>query len=191
MNKSQARALGLKLRQGLCPDEVSEKSGAIRERLWTLESLANASTVLTYVSSKDNEVDTLEIIRTLLSRERRVLVPVVQPGRQLAWSRLERLDVLAPSRFGVLEPVSEAQNFVEVPEGAVCLVPGIVFTRSGHRIGYGGGYFDRFLPSFGGASIGLAFEVQLSEEWMPDAYDVPVTILVTECGTYSKGYSCS
>jgi 5-formyltetrahydrofolate cyclo-ligase len=64
------------------------------------------------------------------------------------------------------------------------LVPGIAFTAQGYRVGFGGGYFDRFLAGFPGVSIGLAFDLQMTAEFSPDAHDVPVQWIVTEAGTH-------
>lgn len=190
MEKSEIRARGLLARRSLSPAALDAKNRAIRERLLTTDALAKAPSVLSYVSSKDNEVDTLGIIRTLLEEGRPVLVPVVHAAGALRWSRLESLDALVPSRMGILEPAPGFHDYQDVPQEGVCLVPGLAFSKTGQRVGYGGGYFDRFLSVFVGPSIGLAFECQMTESWVPEAHDRPVAMVVTEYACYSPGGLC-
>ncbi len=135
---------------------------------------------LSYVSSKDNEVDTHTLIRDLLARRATVLVPVTQPGRVLVWSQLHELEDLAPGRFGILEPKQECLRLVPPPKGGVVIVPGVVFSTDCRRIGYGGGYFDRFLAQYEGTSIGLAFDCQIADDWVSEPHDIPVDFVVTE-----------
>ena len=82
----------------------------------------------------------------------------------------------------VLATRADAREWAEAPVDAPVLVPGIVFDRQGHRIGYGGGYFDRFLAGRHGLSVGLAFAWQVVEEIPRDAHDVAVAMVVTEAG---------
>ena len=184
MNKEALRKAGLAIRRNLPPEIRVRKSAEIRTRLFALDCVQTADTILSYVASKDNEVDTLPIIRQLLDRQTKVLVPMMQPGETLLWSRLTAIEELVPARFGILEPGPDFQRITPVPNNALCLVPGIVFSANGYRIGYGGGYFDRFLSSFSGKSIGLAFECQIQAPWIPEPHDRSVSIVLTEENLY-------
>lgn len=168
------------------PDEAQRRSAAITRRLVKLSAVQQAPVILCYVSSKDNEVDTLNFIRMLLDDQRTVLVPVMQPGNELRWSRVYSLDEVHPERFGILEPPPESCAFLEPPQNSVCIVPGIAFSSQGHRIGYGGGYFDRFLSVYDKIySIGLAYDDQTSAIWPVEATDIPVDLVVTETTLYN------
>jgi 5-formyltetrahydrofolate cyclo-ligase len=92
---------------------------------------------------------------------------------------------LQPGRFGLLQPDPAKAVPIESGDNAVCLVPGIAFTQTGARIGYGGGYYDRFLAHFSGISIGLAFELQLAPSLPQDSNDKNVNFLVTENNWYT------
>lgn len=185
-DKEALRRQHLRARGGLPPDRCREWNARIRLRLLSFFPPRNSADVLTYVSSKDNEVDTLAIISELLERGIRVLVPVaVSPAIGLSWSLLRDLNHLAPSRFGILEPVPAMRQEMPPPPHSPCLVPGIAFDANGHRIGYGGGYFDRFLARHTGAKIGLAYEMQIAADLPHRAHDVPMDCIVTEERIYS------
>lgn len=184
MDKAEIRRDRLLARRALASEEAARLGARIMERVTALTEFAETECVLAYVSSKDNEVDTHALIRWLLLRERLVLVPVAGSGGVLTWSHLLDLDELEPQRFGILEPRPELCRPTEPPRGAACLVPGVAFTRDGRRIGYGGGYFDRFLAGFEGPKLALAYELQIVENISADPHDVPVDAVVTERGVY-------
>ena len=186
MEKSLLRKTALQTRKALSPEETKEKSASILRRLQDLPVFVRAQTVLCYVSSKDNEVDTHTLIEWLLTQDRTVLVPISGNDRQLSWSRLHDLRELAPARFGILEPRPEFRRITPPPDDAVVIVPGIAFRRDGYRIGYGGGYYDHFLAGHPGASIGLAFDAQIIESFQPEPYDVPLDYIVTESHTHHR-----
>jgi 5-formyltetrahydrofolate cyclo-ligase len=186
VSKAAVRAAALETRRALSPQAVAAGSRAIQERLSALAAYREAGTLLCYVASKDNEVETLPLITAALAAGRDVLVPVMQPGRRLGWSRLERVEDLTPNRWGILEPESPARVWVDPPVDAVCVVPGVAFRRDGYRVGYGGGYYDRFLSVFVGKSIGLSFSCQLSDAWTPDNFDQPVDFVVTEEAVFER-----
>ncbi|MDX9972498.1 MAG: 5-formyltetrahydrofolate cyclo-ligase [FCB group bacterium] len=184
--KAALRAAFLERRRGLSPGQVSAWSAAAVARLRDLPEAAEASAYLVYLSSKDNELDTLRLVETLLEEGRIVLVPVGDKNRSLVWSRLERLAETAPSAFGILEPRAEHLRPTEVPPGALAVVPGLAFTREGGRIGYGAGYYDRFLAAFDGVKLGMAFEAQLADSMPLEAHDVPMDVVVTEAAVYRR-----
>jgi 5-formyltetrahydrofolate cyclo-ligase len=180
MDKVRIRKQCLEARRALPAEAVAAKSAAVRARLKGLSAFGSASAYLCYVSSKDNEVDTVVLMEEMIGAEKLVLVPIANPGGVLAWSRLESLGELAPGRFGILEPRPESRRIMTPPPRSLAIVPGIAFTPDCRRIGYGGGCFDRFLATHGGTSIGLAFEVQIVAGFDAQAHDVPVDYVVTE-----------
>lgn len=184
-DKARLRRDYLEARKALDRPAWQRMSGAIADRLERLAPFAGCTTVLTYVSARDNEVDTHTIIDRALAAGKTVLVPVMseQPGL-MRWSLLQGRSELATARFGLLEPAPAYQRLIEAPDEAVCLVPGIVFTRDGRRIGYGGGYFDRFLASFAGIAVGLAFNIQLAPTLPVESHDMQVTYILTESACY-------
>ncbi len=156
------------------------RAGLIQSRLY-----GEADVLWTYVSAKDNEVDTHAIIDHALAADKRVFIPVTTAaGKDLRWSRLHDLRDLERGHFGLFEPRADRVDWVCPSDEGVCLVPGIVFTRTGFRLGYGGGYYDRFLADFRGISVGLAFEMQIAHHLPLDIHDRPVQYVLTEAGWY-------
>ncbi len=163
LTKAVIRQAMLEQRRRLPPEEVLRRSAAVCARVERLPELARAPVTLAYAASKDNEVETRPLIARLLSQGRAVAVPWVMGQGQMAWEQIETMTDLAPGNFGILEPLPSRRIPVAPDENSVCLVPGLAFTREGLRIGYGGGYFDRFLARYRGLSIGLAYDFQLVE----------------------------
>ena len=92
------------------------------------------------------------------------------------------LDELKPDSYGLLEPPEDAPIYDCVNEtgGAVCFVPGLVYDKAGYRLGYGGGYYDRFLSQFSGMTVGINYSECVRDELQPGRYDVPIQMLLTE-----------
>ena len=180
-DKEELRKSYLARRNTLSPREVLDKSEAIHWHLTETPAFRLSRTVLSYVS-KDKEVETHHLIDAVLNHGHKVAVPIVRKKPLLDWSILERLDDLALSAFGILGPRPEKRRMLELPCDATVLVPGIAFTPVGHRVGYGGGYFDHFLSTHEGPKIGLAFDIQLVDAFPIEPHDMAVDFIITESG---------
>jgi len=182
-DKRALRREALARRKALPRAEKARHDRVIRDLVLGLEAVRGAGALLTYVSSLENETDTWAVLRAFLSQERPVFVPLTgERFGEMTFARILSPDELRPRRFGLLEPDPAARRADPVPENAVCLVPGLAFTRTGYRIGYGGGYFDRFLAAFKGVSVGLAYALQVVDTVPVLPHDTPVDLLVTEEG---------
>ncbi|MCX5770613.1 MAG: 5-formyltetrahydrofolate cyclo-ligase [Candidatus Hydrogenedentes bacterium] len=186
MLNAELRTKYLELRRALDPADAARRSAEIIDRLRRLPAFAAARGFLIYVASKDNEVDTKPLIRSLLKHIYPVLVPVAEPGGKLLWSRLHDMADLEPARFGILEPRPDARRVTKPPADSVIVVPGVAFSVDGWRIGYGGGYFDRFLVTYGGPIVALAYDIQIVTHIDNDTHDVPMDFIVTETTTYRR-----
>lgn len=102
-------------------------------------------------------------------------------GSQLEFYIPSSLAALVPGRWGILEPDPQQSRKVPIEDLAAVVVPGVAFDRRGHRLGYGKGYYDGALAEFKGQKIGVAFSVQISEEFFPtEDHDVAMDYVVTE-----------
>ncbi len=173
-----------KWRRSLSDEELQAGSARIQEHLWGLEAFRVASQVLCYVDVR-GEVATQPIIARLLEAKREVLVPVMQPGGGLLWSRLRDRNDLVENEYGILEPKTVVA--VQPLADGCCLVPGLVFMEDGHRLGYGKGYYDRFLAEYDGAGIGLCLEAQLRSAMPMGDYDQKLNFITTEKKTICVG----
>lgn len=136
-----------------------------------------ARTVATYLSLP-HEVDTSSLIAQAVADGKRVVVPKVLGSGCMVFVAYEA-DRLVAGAFGILEPA----NSQPVPKSAIDLihVPGVVFNRSGYRIGYGGGFYDRYLADYQGWTLSTLYGCQLGE-LVPEPHDLPVKeLLIDDC----------
>lgn len=182
--RKQLRRAILANRDRLTPDERGQRSMAATANLLALDEIRNAKTIFTYVHFR-SEVETLPFIRQCLGRGIRICVPRTLPHDH----RLEPILIsdpaqdLAPGYCGIPEP---RRAFIGPPldPGSidVVLAPGSVFDPEGGRLGYGGGYYDRFLAEQASQAlrVGLAFELQVVDRVPLLDHDQRLHILVTE-----------
>lgn len=176
MNKEAARKKIRALRSEISEQERKERDALIRERLYQLSSFQEADTFFSFVSH-GTEVDTKQIISELLQKGKRVAVPKVI-GREMRFSFISSLDELKEGCMGILEPVSD--NFTEEREG-VMLMPGLAFDREKNRVGYGGGYYDRYLAgenSF--VKVAVAYDFQIVDKIEAEESDIRPDRIVTD-----------
>lgn len=178
--KTQIRREMLERRRAMDAQAVARLSAAIMARFCDLEAVRNADQVLTYIASKDNEVDTKPMIERFLAEGRELGVPVAESGGILSWRRIESMEDVQRGRFGILEPDS-GPVAMDVGKGkSVCAVPGVAFDITGRRIGYGGGYFDRFLSEYAGIAVGLAYDFQVVPSLPHEAHDCMMDAVLTQ-----------
>ena len=176
------------LRMRLSREEVLTKSARIKKLLFGLSEFTMAKTITFYVAKQANrEVETEEMIKESLIAGKRVLVPIVDnAARKIFFSELRDYDSeLAPGEFDILEPKPSYRRLVPATESDLMIVPALVFDLQGHRLGYGGGYYDRLLRELASIKpslpfVGLAYEMQVVDRLPKTSRDVPVNILVTE-----------
>lgn len=183
--KQELRQIAKEKRIAIPPAEREKMSAAICSAL--LDILDGCSPVLVYVS-KPPEVNTGMVMTALIARTGRVIVPIIQrETTSLRLSYLEDLSVLVESTFHVPEPIGS-----EIPaspkEVSVAVIPVLGFDMRGNRLGYGAGYYDRFLAQYPDITrIGLAFSRQEIPVIPCDENDVKMDLIITEKGIYRCG----
>jgi 5-formyltetrahydrofolate cyclo-ligase len=178
--KSSIRQILRQRKDAMEPDDRMKKSKAICSHLMTL--IRDNETVMAY-TSKEKEVNTVPIITSLLAHKNPVVVPIiVKEDVSLRLSYLRDFAALVPSTFGVPEPIgSEIPATGEDVETIV--LPMLGYDRTGGRIGYGAGYYDRFLEKYPGLrKIGIAFACQEIDMLPLDDTDVRMDHIITEEG---------
>lgn len=179
VNKSRVRQEGIKARLALTSDEVREKSHKIMETLLSLEEFYRAKAVMFYVDMR-NEVETKAAIEKTLALGKRVVVPRVKKGYGLLAIEIKGLDELELGTFDVLEPIKNEE--IPLEDIDLVVVPGVAFNTKGYRLGYGGGYYDNFLPKLRGDAkkVAVAFDLQLVETLPTEPHDVRMDMIITE-----------
>jgi len=179
--KSELRRAVLTRRDALPSAERLRRSQAAAERFLSLPEFLRAQVVMLFVSF-GSEIETRPIITAALAQGKRVVAPRADPRRR-ALTPCEVGDPerdLAPGAHGIDEPRPHCPC-VDLSEIDVVAVPAVAWSEDGYRLGYGGGYYDRFLPEVGGAlAVGLGLELQVVPGLPRGAHDQPVDMLVTE-----------
>ncbi|MFB3882488.1 MAG: 5-formyltetrahydrofolate cyclo-ligase [Armatimonadota bacterium] len=179
--KRELRRSTIARRNRLSPDEIRRLSAAASSRLADLREFRKARTVMFFVSF-GSEIDTVPAIREALAAGKRVAAPRVD-RRKHALRPCEVTDLerdLAPGEYGIREPQRHCLT-VPLEEIDAVIVPAAAWGEDGYRVGYGGGYYDRFLARVPSAvRIGLGFEMQVVPDAPHARGDLPVDILVTD-----------
>ncbi len=179
--KPELRRRILACRDALSPEERTARSALAAERLFAQPEVARAETVMFFVSF-GSEIETLPMLDRALAGGLRVAVPRVDRGAHaiVPHEVREPATDLAPGHYGIPEP-ARTRPVVGLDAIDVVIVPGVAWGEDGYRVGYGGGYYDRFLLQAPQARrIGLAFELQVLPAVVHGEHDLPVEVLVTE-----------
>jgi 5-formyltetrahydrofolate cyclo-ligase len=178
--KRNLRLQSMRLRDGLSEQHRAELNAQILDRFLALREYREADIVYTYVS-KPSEPDTTSLIEAALAAGKRVAVPRCLPENvAMEFYEISSLQELEPGSYGILEPNPERNPPAALSDRAVCVVPGLSFDSDGFRLGYGKGYYDRFLAGFGGPTVGLCYSGCVRRSLPRGHYDRPVDVLVTE-----------
>jgi 5-formyltetrahydrofolate cyclo-ligase len=125
------------------------------------------------------EIPTLHMVEQAWREGKEVVIPKCHPkNKTMQFKKITSFEQLESVYSGLLEPV---ESTVEIAADRIDLliVPGLAFTKEGYRLGFGGGYYDRFLSTYNGSTIALAYEYQLVEELPVELHDIPVQQIVT------------
>ena len=156
------------------------ESEATCARVRELPEWKEAQHIMIYLAAEE-ELDTIPFLKQLLEDDEKTLyVPFIEDRKEgIKVSLLEDYVHLAPGMFNILEPRPQHRTITEPMKIDLICVPGIVFDRSGGRIGFGHGYYDWFLKKTKALKVGFAYEFQVLQEIPQGPYDVPVDMLVT------------
>lgn len=180
MNKKELRSYILSLRESLSDEDVRLKSLSIMRRLEGLSFYAQADMIMAYMDYR-KEVMTSQLIERALYIGKRIVLPLTIPDKhQLVLIEIKDLKSDITVGFkGIREPKYNNERIVTPKEVDLVIVPGVVFDERGYRIGYGGGYYDRFLRETDACKVGLAFELQIHHV-LEDEHDIKMDYVITE-----------
>ncbi len=176
-NKKNIRGQVLNIRNSLSEEEIKKRSKIIMGLLLDWEKFNQSQNVGFYVS-KGKEVFT----KNILNINKNIYLPFIGNHMEMNFSSYD--GDLERGRFGVFEPAKK-----KIFEGKLdmMIIPGVVFDRNGARIGYGGGYYDKFLNNINTTKVGLAYNFQVKDEIPFEEHDEKMDFIITE----EKIISCS
>ena len=154
------------------------EAGPLFQRFLALPQVEAADTVMAFCGT-GREPDTLPLLRALLEKDKRVVLPVCLPRRGMEARQMLDPDRLVPNRFGIPEP-DQSCPAVDKREIAVALIPHLMCDRDGYRLGWGGGYYDRWLADYPGFTVCICRQGRLVEHMPREDFDVPVKLVLFE-----------
>ena len=185
-SKRELRKIMKVRRREVPPEERSAYSAALcgnlLERKDVQRAIGAKGVFAVYLASKE-EIDLSLLVERLWAADCRVVVPAWRNGTYRLVAYSPKMELFA-GPMGILEPAPEGEGAATVAEGdvSVWIVPGLAFSRSGARLGYGGGWYDRFLSKANPLSIslGVAYPFQIVDDLPLEPHDLPLANIVTQ-----------
>ena len=170
-------------RKNMRIEDVTDFSNKIIDTIKELPEFKNSKNIMLYLSF-NNEVNTYPLVKWCLDNDKTVIAPYcVQRSKEIVPYKITNLsNDLIKSTFGVMEPNHNLLEKVNIEDIDLILVPGVAFDEHCNRIGFGAGYYDRFLckKSKNTPAIGMAYNYQIIDKVPTDEYDVPLDFIITE-----------
>lgn len=169
------------MRDSLPADSLREISGTILDRLLKTEEYKNSASVFTYINA-NSEIITTALAKKALADGKTVAAPVMgEKPHEMFFVKITSLSELVPNKYRIPEPPLIKSNIIKADEHTLVIVPGLVFGRNKYRIGYGGGYYDKFISENTSlANIGLAMDFQVINSVSSDSFDKPLDKIITQ-----------
>lgn len=177
--KSELRKKYKKLRDDFKYNRTTSKT--ISDKFLNLQEYKECKSIFIFYSF-GSEIYTIDIIKQALSDGKTVALPYMTKNpHEMFFIMIKDLSELVKNKIGIYEPVYNKDNIVVSDKETIIIVPGLVFSNDKYRIGYGGGYYDKYLSENKYLkSIGLAFDFQITDEIPKDKYDIQTDIIITD-----------
>ena len=176
MNKREVRDRMFKLRASMSRESREILSRDIAQKAFNEIIKRDFRRIMCYYSYK-GEVETHDLIKMLKKSGIEVALPRVESGNKmsaLVWDR----QPLVPNKYRIMEPPAGSRQMDSIE---AVIMPGLAFDYKGARLGYGGGYYDRFLKGKDVFKIGICFDAQLLMELPNETFDIPVDVVISDC----------
>ncbi len=183
--KNEIRNIYKEKRKSISLEKRNIMDSAICKKLLSLSSYRFADTILLYSPLK-YEIDTFEIATDALAKGKKVAYPKCIEDNRMVYHYITSLDDLTPGMYGIKEPKDNLPLFSPSDaERTLCILPAIVYDKEGYRLGYGKGYYDRFLSAFKGTKAGLIYSEYILDSIPHGKFDLQSDFVITEKGVIS------
>ena len=176
MDKKALRAEIRAKKRALTEEQIVRYSEELAQKLFAHPLYQAAKSIYGYMSY-NQEVRTMPILRQAQADGKRVAVPKVYGETDMRFLWLDDPARIAPGAYGIPEPVDDGPEADD--PAALVLMPGLAFDPQGHRLGYGGGFYDRFLAAEPHPTIALCYAFQLLPQLETEAHDIPVDAVLS------------
>ncbi|MEB3429112.1 5-formyltetrahydrofolate cyclo-ligase [Citroniella saccharovorans] len=181
MDKKSLRKSFKEIRNNISDEERKIWDKKAFDNLISLDEYKNSKNIFAFINF-GSEIDTKALLERFFSDGKNVFIPITEKNNNMMkLTRIKSLDGLEPGHYGILSPKEEDYDFVDPDLIDFVLVPGLCFDKEGYRVGYGGGYYDRFFSSLKNSPIkvGFCYKNQLVEKIDHDEFDLPVDFIIT------------
>ncbi|MEH7734034.1 5-formyltetrahydrofolate cyclo-ligase [Bacillus pumilus] len=185
--KKELRLQTLAKLDQISPEEFERSTALLHEHLLQLPAWKQAKTIA-LTMSRGKEIPTMPLIEKAREEGKTVCIPTCFPKtKEMMFYEYTPETKMTSSYFGLLEPDPQVSTAVHKETIDLIIVPGVCFDQKGYRIGFGGGYYDRYLADYHGVTIALCLSLQQIRDVPTEAHDIPVSMIVSEKGTsYQK-----
>ena len=188
-HKSDIREYHLAARREMTAEKRAELDEKICRAVLASATYRYADTILMYYA-KEDEVNINPVAWEAVKAGKKVAFPKTNPeDRSMVFHYVTSQDDLEVGEYGIYEPKAELDSFKvtgELQQNVICIIPAVVYDKKGFRIGYGGGYYDRYLSSFKGTKVGVEYYDFIVGAVPHGRFDLAVDVLISEKGIYPK-----
>lgn len=177
MNKRNIRSLISEKRDNIPKNEKDFLDKKIINIFTNLEEFIVSKNICIYVNYK-SEINTQKIIKIALENNKNIYAPRIKKNREMEFIKIKSLDDLEKNKMGILEPKLSLKESVEKID--INILPGLAFDLEGGRIGYGGGYYDRYFYGKECLNISLCYEIQIIDRVPMESHDIKYDYLISE-----------
>ena len=187
LTKQDLRSEFLNLRRQIKGEEKARIDALICEHFLLTDYYRRAKKIFMY-SPFGSEIDVTLIAKRAMQEGKEVAYPICNTENStMTFHTVTSFNQLQKGAYSIYEP-SSGNSLAISDENTVCLVPALAFNPQGYRIGYGKGYYDRFLKDFNGISVGLVYKRFVSDRIVIGEYDLPCDVLISEEGVFFSEY---
>lgn len=185
VEKSDLRRHCLAKRQQLSKEQKRDASEKITAKLLAQPAVKRAKQVLCYLPTK-GEVDTTNLLSALWQMDKQVYLPrCLDRVGNMEFYKVDDFSQVQTGMYGIKEPAGSCPMLQPV-DGLICILPGVGFTKTGDRLGYGKGYYDRFLSKIRAITIGICYNQCIVAQIPRDEYDRTMDLVITQHATYPR-----
>jgi len=172
MEKQKLRQLAISRLQKMADSENRQNQVELILGNFFESKIWGNSTSIGVTMATQFEFPTAQVIQRAFEMDKKIAVPKSLPRGEMVFHWIDSSTDFYKTKFGVEEPAIE--DIARPNELDLLVVPGLVFNRSGYRIGFGGGYYDRYLANYNGKTCSFVFAEQLMEDWQTERFDQPI-----------------
>lgn len=193
LDKQSIRKYIKQERASLSKEQVSYYSNQISHHIFKLEEFKLCKTLFLY-SSIGNEVETRQIAEDALKNNKKIAYPKTNlKTKEMEFYYVDQLNQLTRGKvgsFSLLEPQDNQSNKVTPNQDTLIIVPGLAFDQHMYRIGYGGGFYDKYLQNYPSAvTVGICYDFQIIDNVLPENHDIPLQHIITPTKHIIGGFS--